>query len=110
MISLGTQGKIPKENQIHALHVYLDEIDAHSAKPQLMELYTGNVSIDHSFPLHIWMWLVPEIDSVLNTQGQCKINKLSACQATWTMTKLIMLKTWEIKFLDEHNPVMGVSL
>jgi len=28
----------------------------------------------------------------------------------WTTTKLIMLKTWEIEFLDECNPVMGVSL
>jgi len=56
------------------------------------------------------MRLVPEIDSVLNTQGQCKIDKLRACQAMWTITKLIMLKTWEIEFLDECNPVMGVSL
>jgi len=85
-------------------------MDVQSAKPRLMELYAGNVSIDHLFPLHIWMRLVPKIDLVLNMQGWSKIDKLRACQATWTMTKLVMLKTWEIKFLDDHSPTMGVSL
>jgi len=32
MISLGMQGKIPKENQVQALHVYVDEMDVLSAK------------------------------------------------------------------------------
>jgi len=27
MITLGTQGKIPKENQVRALHVYINELD-----------------------------------------------------------------------------------
>jgi len=56
------------------------------------------------------MQLVPEIDSVLNTQGRCKIDKLCACQATWIMTKLVLLKTWEVEFLDKWNPMMGMSL
>jgi len=85
-------------------------MDVASAKPHPMELYAGNASLDHSFPLHIWMWLVPKINSVLNTQGCCKINKLRACQVTWTTTKLILLKTWEIKFLNKCNIVMEVSL
>jgi len=55
MISLGTQGKISKENQVRALHVYVDKMDAPAAKPHLMELYAGNASIDHAFPLHMWM-------------------------------------------------------
>jgi len=101
MILLGTQGKIPKENQVKALHVYMDKMDVAVAKPQLTALYEGNAHIGHVFPLHIRMRLVPEIDSVLNTQGRRKIDKLRACQATWTTTKLITLKTWEIKFLDE---------
>jgi len=33
MISLLTQGKIPKENQVQALHVYVDEMDVVAAKP-----------------------------------------------------------------------------
>jgi len=107
MISLGTQGKIPKENQVRALHIYVDELDAPSAKPRLMELYAGNASVDHSFPLHMQMRLVPEIDSVLNTQGCQKIDKLRACQVTWSTSKLTLLKTWEIKFLDKHNPKMA---
>jgi len=110
MISLGTQGKIPKENQVHALHVYVDEMDTAAAKLRLTALYEGNASIGHMFPLHIRMRLVPEIDSVLNTQGRQKIDKLRACQATWTTTKLITLKTWEIEFLDERNKDMGMSL
>ncbi len=33
MITLGTQGKIPKENQVCALHIYVDKLDVHTAKP-----------------------------------------------------------------------------
>jgi len=110
MITLGTQGKIPKENQVHALHVYADELNVHMAKPRLLEVYMGNTSTNHNFPLHIHMCLVPEIDSVLNTQGRRKIDKLCACQALWITSKLVTLKTWEIEFLDDTNKYMGLSL
>jgi len=82
MISLSMQGKIAKENQVWALHVYVDELDVTEAKPRLMVLYKGNASLDHHFLLHIQMLLVPEIDAVLNTQGQCKIDKLHTSQVT----------------------------
>jgi len=63
MITLGTQSKIHKENQVCALHVYVDnELNAHVAKPRLLEVYVGNASTNHNFPLHIHMCLVPEID------------------------------------------------
>jgi len=110
MVSLGTQGKIAPENIVRALHIYVDEMDGQVAKPRLMTLYAGNASIDHKFPLHICMQLIPEIDSVLKTQGRHKIDKLNACQATWTMTKLVLPKTWEFEFLDKCNPTMGMSL
>jgi len=110
MISLGTQGKTPKENQVHTLHVYINEMDVAVAKPQLTELYEGNASIGHIFPLHIQMQLDPEIDTVLNTQGQHNIDKLCACQATWTTAKLVTLKMWEIEFLNKCNWEMGMSL
>jgi len=110
MVSLGTQGKIAPEKIVRVLHIYVNKMDVQAAKPWLTTLYTENASVDHRFPLHIQMWLVPEIDSVLNTQGRRKIGKLHACQATWTMTKLVLLKTWEIEFLNKHNPKMGMSL
>jgi len=80
-ISLRTQGKIPKEKQVQALYMYVDKLDAMIAKPKLMKVYAGNADIDHQFLLHVWMHLVLEIDSVLNTQGWKKIEKLRACQA-----------------------------
>jgi len=80
------------------------------AKPELMKVYAGNADVAHQYPLHVHMCLVPEIDSILNMQGQKKINKLRACQATWTTTKLTMIHTWEIEFLDEFNQTMGFSL
>jgi len=89
MITLGTQGKIPKENQVRALHVYIDELDIHTAKPRLLEVYAGNASTNHNFPLHIQMHLVPDIDSILNTQGCRKIDKLCTCQAMWITSKLV---------------------
>jgi len=110
MFSLRTQGKIPKENQVCALHVYIDKLDVNVVKPRLLAVYAGNASADHLFPLHIRMRLLPEIDSVLNMQDQCKIDKLWACQATCITSKLITLKTWEIEFLDKTNKIMGVSL
>jgi len=33
MISMGTQGSVPKEQQVKALHLYIDELDATVAKP-----------------------------------------------------------------------------
>jgi len=74
MISLGTQGKIAKENQVRALHVYVDKMDVNAAKPRLLAVYVGNVGAGHIFPLHICMRLVPEIGLVLNTQGRQKID------------------------------------
>jgi len=71
MITLGTQGKIPKENPVRALHVYIDELNVNATKPQLLAVYTGNASTNHSFPLYIQMCLVPKIDSILNMQGWC---------------------------------------
>jgi len=56
------------------------------------------------------MHLVPEIDSVLNTQGHRKIDKLRSCQATWITSKLVTLKTWVIELLNDTNKYMGVSL
>jgi len=88
----------------------MDKLDVNAAKPRLLEVYAGNASTDHNFPLHIRMRLVPEIDSVLNTQGRRKIDKLRACQATWITSKLVTLKTWEIEFLDKTSRHMGVSL
>jgi len=41
MISMGVQGSIPKEQQVKALHLYVDELDAALAKPRLMEVYTA---------------------------------------------------------------------
>jgi len=33
------QGKIAKENQVRALHVYVDEMHVVEAKPRLMAIY-----------------------------------------------------------------------
>jgi len=52
---IGTQDKTSKENQVHALHVYVDKLDAMITKPKLMKVYAGNTGIDHQFPLHVCM-------------------------------------------------------
>ncbi len=70
MISLGTQGSVPKDQQVKALHLYVDELDATVAKPRLMEVYTSKPEPGNFFPLQIRMQLVPEIDSILNTKGR----------------------------------------
>jgi len=70
MILLGTQGMVPDDQKIKALHVYTDKLDAPMAKPLLMQLYTSKTAEGHEFPLGIQMCLVLEIDTILNTKGQ----------------------------------------
>jgi len=53
MISMGTQGSVPKEQQVKALHLYVDALDVGLAKPRLTALYTSKPSPGHIFPLQI---------------------------------------------------------
>jgi len=55
MISVGTQGSIPQEQQMKALHLYINELDAAQTKPLLMNLYTSKPEPGHDFPLQIRM-------------------------------------------------------
>jgi len=109
MISIGTQGSIPQEQQVKALHLYIDKLDAAQAKPLLMNLYTSKPELGHNFPLQIQMQLVPELDSFLNTKGRTNAEWLRACQNTWLAKKLTIIKTWEIE-LDHYNLHMKMSL
>jgi len=109
-ISIGSQGSIPKEQQVKALHIYVDELDVNVAKPLLTALYASKMGAGHIFPLHICMHLMPELDAILNTKGQVNVDKLQACQNTWTLGKLITIKTWEIKLLDNESEELGMSL
>jgi len=70
MIKMGMQGAVKPEDQVCALHIYVDELDTKMAKPLLMDLYNRWPSADHLFPLHVCMHLILEIDLVLNTKGQ----------------------------------------
>jgi len=53
---------------------------------------------------------VPELDAVLNTKGWMNMDKLQACQNTWTSGKLVTIKAWEIKLLDDESEVLGMTL
>jgi len=110
MISHGSQGAIPKDQQVKALHVLVDELDVPMAKPLILALYTSKPGLGHQFPLHIRMRIVPEMDSVLNTKGRQNVDKLRACQNTWLSGKLIQIKTWEIVLLDDESDELGMTL
>jgi len=109
-ISVGSQGTIPPEHQVKALHLYVDELDAAVVKPRLMELYTSKPSSGHAFPLGIRMRLVPELDMILNTKGRENADRLRACQNTWLAEKVTIIKTWEIELLDQYNLQVQMSL
>jgi len=87
MINMGTQGAVKLEDQVGSLHNYVYELDVEMAKPLLMAMYESWPSVDHVFPLHVQMQLVPEINLVLNTKGQKNVIKLCTCQNTWNKTK-----------------------
>ncbi len=109
-INIGSQGLIPKDQQVKALHIFVDELDVNMAKPLLMALYMSKTSLEYQFPLHICMWLVPKLDAVLNTKGWQSVDKLWACQNTWLSRKLIQIKMWEIELLDDESELLGLSL
>jgi len=109
-ISHRSQGSIPKDQQVKALHVLVDELDVNLAKPLLTTLYSSKLSQDHKFPLHIQMHLVPEMDGVLNTKGRQNAEKLCSCQKMWLSSKLVQIKTWEIESLDNESKELGMTL
>jgi len=98
------------KHRVPRIHVYVDELDINMAKPLLTALYASKTAASHIFPLHIQMHLVPELDAVLNTKGQASVDKLRACQNTWTSGKLITIKTWEIELLDDESEDLGTTL
>jgi len=74
-----------------------------------MEMYPSCPREMHNFPLHIHLHLV-ELDTVLNIKGCQNVDKLQVCQNTWNSTKLVYIKTWEIKLLDSHNAWLHMTL
>jgi len=69
MISHGSQGAILKNQQVKALHILVNELDVPMAKPLILALYTSKPGADHKFLLHIWMHIILEMDTILNTKG-----------------------------------------
>jgi len=58
-ISIGPQGLILPNQQVKALHVYVDELDVSMANPLPMALYASKMSADHKFPSTFgwgWFW------------------------------------------------------
>ncbi len=54
-IIIRSQGPIPKEQQVKALHIFVNKLDVNITKPLLTTLYASKTSMDHKFPLHICM-------------------------------------------------------
>jgi len=71
-ISQGSQGLIPKEQQVKVLHILVDELDVNMTKLLITDLYASKTAADHKFSLHIWMRLIQEMDVVIDTKGQQK--------------------------------------
>jgi len=72
----------------------------HTSKPMPM----------HTFPLHIHIQLIPDINTILNTKGRDNADHLQACQNTRLAKNLIYIKTWEIKLLDYYNVQMNLHM
>jgi len=52
MIHLGMQGPVKLEDQVIALHIYVDEMDVAMVNPLLMVLYESHPSKEHIFPFN----------------------------------------------------------
>jgi len=80
------------------------------AKLLLTALYPSRLTNDHQFPLSIWMHLVLEIDSFFNQKGPKNVETLQACQNSWSTSKLIFVKAWEISMLDLKSDILKLML
>jgi len=65
---------------------------------------------NHQLLLYVRMHLIPEINTVLNTQGRKKVKKLHACQWMWPSSKLMTICKCKIEHLDSINEKLGLSL
>ncbi len=50
------------------------------------------------------------MDAILNTKGHQNADKRRACQNTWLSGKLVQIKTWELKLLDDESEELGMTL
>jgi len=109
MIFLGMQGLVLEDQKFKACHVYVDELNFPMAKPLLMQLHASKTAEGHKFLLGICTWLVPKIDTILNTKGQKNMEKLCACQNAWNTLKYTAIKTCEFELLDHFHAGVNLS-
>jgi len=98
MINMGIQGVIKLEDQVCTFHVFVNKLDLSMAKPLLMAVFASCPSIDHIFPLHVQMRLVPEIDLVLNTKGQKLLINYMHVKILGTRPSWLILKHEKLNF------------
>jgi len=109
MINMGMQGSLKLEDQVDALHIYVDELNAKMAKLLLMAHYKSYPSTDHVFPLHMQMQLVPEINSVLH-QGQEKCGKVMCLPKYVEQDKIELYQDLGDQVLDSQSRLLWISL
>jgi len=82
----------------------MDKMDVPMAKPLLMALDASKTAADHKFPLpHLCMQLVPEEDVYSTPKVQEILTNYGHAKNTWTTSKLVYIKTWEIELLDYYR-------
>jgi len=80
MISLGMQGPVKSEDQVKALHIYVDKMDVPWQKLLLMALYESHSSNDNiSLSMFECGWCQKMAQS-LNTIGWKNVDNLHAYQ------------------------------
>jgi len=107
LISLGTTGAIPVEQQVRAIHIEVDKSRIGVIKPRLYRLY-GSTSSD-PFPNGVKLRLVPEITPQMGPSSRAKVDRLRNRQSSFVQFSL-SAQTWEIATLDYVDPELGTSL
>lgn len=107
MISLGRRGKVPKENQVKAIHIECDSADQFELKIALSKIYASSKNED--YPHGIRMRLVPEINYMISPETRQNVSRLRTRQSNFE-EQVITVTSWDISALDYVDPTIGRTL
>mmetsp|Transcript_18174 Transcript_18174/g.25679 ORF Transcript_18174/g.25679 Transcript_18174/m.25679 type:complete len:158 (-) Transcript_18174:235-708(-) len=93
MISTGTRGKIPQEQQVRALHVEVDSSYQMLAQKALLSTYGKQNS--GNYPNGVHLRFVLPISAAYNTHTRSKLEWLKARQQLWSKSYKTTT-SWEI--------------
>jgi len=108
MINMGTQGVVKLEDQVCALHIYVNKLDAMMGQTVVYGL-VWKLAKCQPHVYTAWLNVAGSVDG-LGAQQQ----RMGKCQQVMCLPEHMdrnwCIKTWEIELLDSQSGLLGMSL